>query len=290
MTDQTAEQPPEAPSEAPKEMPPGARRRRSFLPILCAAALILLAVANGLLWVRVLNAPPPPDARPTVAALEARLAKLEDQPRPAATETDLVPRIEALERRAAPDLTAIRTRITNLEQRPAEDLAALTARVAVLERSLARADRVARVQAAAVALAAGQPLGEIPNAPNALARFAHTKPPTEAALRLTFPAAAEAALDASRPVDEDRPFADRLLARAESLVTVRRGDRVVVGDPASGLLVKARTAVDAGDLSGAIAALSGLRDESKAAMAGWLADATALRDARAALVDMASQP
>jgi len=149
---------------------------------------------------------------------------------------------------------------------------------------------VARVQAAAMALNAGRPLGTIPNAPAALGRFATAAPPTEAALRLGFPAAAEAALDAARPVDTGQPFLDRMLARAENLVTVRQGEHVLVGDAAAGVLTNARMALDAGDLDGTIAALAGLQGGAAQAMSHWLADATALRDARAALADMAAQP
>ena len=49
------------------------------------------------------------------------------------------------------------------------------------------ARRIAQVQAAAMALDAGQKLGDLPGAPPALARFADAAPPTEAALRLAFP-------------------------------------------------------------------------------------------------------
>jgi hypothetical protein len=159
-----------------------------------------------------------------------------------------------------------------------------TARVDAVEKTAGqmagvadRANRVARVQAAELALAAGQPLGDIPGAPAALARFATTKPPTEASLRLAFPAAERAALDVSDPEVEGKPFLDRVLARTQELVTIRQGDHVIVGDSAAGLLTRARSALTAGDL------VSELHGPPAGAMADWLGQAKALLEARAAL-------
>ena len=157
------------------------------------------------------------------------------------------------------------------------------ARLAALERATAQmaataqqAARLARIEAAEAALAAGQPLGDLPNAPPAVARFAAANPPTEASLRLAFPPAERAALAASQSGHGGKPFLARVLARAEDLVTVRQGDRVLFGDPAAGVLARARTALDAGDLAGAVAAVSSLSGPPAAAMAAWLADAKAL--------------
>ena len=261
------------------------------MPLLTPLALLVLAIAIGVVWLRTMVPPDLGDTEQRLTVIEARLSRMEQQrPAPASGGADLTPRVEALERRTNPDLSSLQARVAGLEQRPAGDTEALTSRVTALEKTIARDDRLSRVQAAAVALAAGRKLGPIQGAPSALARFANANPPTEAALRLAFPAAERAALDASRPADDGRPILTRLLARAEELVTVRQGDHVLVGDPAAGVLSRARTALDAGDLSGTIEALSGLRGASATAMSGWLADATALRDARAALADMAVQP
>ena len=46
--------------------------------------------------------------------------------------------------------------------------------------------------------------------------------------------------------------ADRIWARAQDLVTIRRGDHVLVGDPAAGLLAERADELDAGDLAGAV--------------------------------------
>ena len=93
---------------------------------------------------------------------------------------------------------------------------------------------------------------------------------------------------ASQPDTGGKPFLGRMLTRAEELVTVRQGDRVLVGNPAAGVLARARGALDAGDLAGAVAAVSGLSGPPAAAMAAWLADAQALLAARAGLADMAA--
>jgi hypothetical protein len=151
-----------------------------------------------------------------------------------------------------------------------------------------KAARLARLQAARAALQAGTPLGVIEGAPPALARFAEANPPTEAALRLAFPAAAKAALDAAEPDTAGKPFGERLWERAQQLVTVREGDRVIVGDPAAGVLAHVRQELDAGDLSGAVASVSTLTGPAGRAMASWLDQARALLAARAALDTMAA--
>ena len=148
--------------------------------------------------------------------------------------------------------------------------------------------RAVRLQAASAALDAGQSMGAIPGAPPALARFATTPPPTVASLRLGFPAAAEAAHAASQPgITEGQPFLTRAWIRAQQAVTVRQGDKVLVGDPAAGVLEHARMLIDAGDVPGALKTLDGLSPSAKAGMADWMSQARALIDARAALAGMA---
>ena len=263
-----------------------------------------------------------------LGALDARVARLEQRPAPAnaADLGPLTARVAALEQRTAPELAAVEARVAVLEKQFADNsqfaarLDALSGRVdalsgrdqdatsdfarrldvdesrlAALERTSAQmtatigqAARLARIQAAEAALAAGRPLGDLPNAPAAVARFAAAAPPAEASLRLAYPQAERAALAASRPDIDDKPFLARVLAHAEDLVTIRQGDRVLLGDPAAGVLDRARTALDAGDLAGAVAAVSSLSGPSAVAMAAWLADAKALLQARAGLADMAA--
>jgi hypothetical protein len=150
-----------------------------------------------------------------------------------------------------------------------------------------REARLAALQSASGALAAGRPLGPIPGAPPALAQFADKPPPTEAALRLSFAQAAQAAHEAGMPAKQDAPLLDRMWARVQGSLTVRQGDRVIVGDVVSGVLAHAQAQLDAGDLAGAVATLGELSGPAAAAMAPWRQQAQALLDARAALLTLA---
>jgi len=262
-----------------------------------------------------------------LGALEARVARLEQRPPPQAADLGpLTARVTALEQRpipqgtasapAAPDLAPLEARVSALQQRQPANLAPLEARLAALESRqpadsqlgaritaldsavgsmqtrLVTSDKAARhmalVQAAGLALAAGQKLGDASGAPPALARFADANPPTEAALRLAFPQAAREALASAHPVTEGRPLLTRLWAQAQDLVTVRQGDHVLLGDPTAGVLERARAALDAGDLSAAATEVASLQGPPVQAMAAWLAQARALLEARAALAAWAA--
>ena len=273
--------------------------------------------------------PPGPDLRPLLARLQAleqrappdlsalasRLAALEQRPALADT-VSLVTRLDALAGRQdalsarAQGIEAVgiarqdaaETRLGALEQ-AATRAKSLEARLEILERrqtateattlqvpALAdRAARMARVQAAQAALEHGEKLGGIPGAPAALARFATIAPPTEAALRLAFPAAARNATNATSPAADNASLLDRVWARAQSLVTLRQGDHVLIGDPAAGVLARARRTLDAGDLTGTVAALGELTGPAAQAMADWRAQASALLAARAALAELATR-
>lgn len=323
-TPEAAEQAAALPPPAPLDAPPRSQRD-TLLPWLCSLGFLVLAGAIGFVW---WSSQPPQSSPPAgLQAVEDRVTRLEERPRPPPADLSaLTARVAALEQRPVPDVAPLEARVAALEKQVtgngqfAARLDALSARVdalsgrdqsadsdlgrrldadearlAALERTTAqmaataeKAARLARIQAAQQALAAGQPLGNLPNAPAAVARFAGTRPPTEASLRLAFPPAETAALAASHPDVDQKPFLARVLAHAEDLVTVRQGDRVLLGDPAAGVLARASTALDAGDLAGAVAAVSSLSGPPAAAMAGWLADAQALLQARASLADMAT--
>ena len=66
-------------------------------------------------------------------------------------------------------------------------------------------------------------------------------------------------------------------------MTVRQGDRVLVGDPIAGVLAQARQSLDAGDLEGAVKALDGLAGPAKAGDEHWVDQARSLLEARAAI-------
>jgi hypothetical protein len=239
-------------------------------------------------------------APPDLAPLAARIAALEQ--RQPANLGPLETRIAALEaRQPADNQLAVRIDALAAAQQKAQAdvsrrLDADDTRLAAIEKiagqTSTQADRlrqVGRIQAAMLALQAGQKLGEIPGAPPALAKFATTDPPTEVSLRASFTPAARNALAAARPVTEGKPMLARLWAEAQDLVTVRQGDRVLVGDPTSGVLDRAREALAAGDLAGAVSAIGSLGGPAAQAMAGWLAEARALLQARAALTEWAAQ-
>jgi hypothetical protein len=302
---------------------PGAKESLSdphpWLPWLTGAGFVVVAAALSWVWRH-------PDTEPTevlarqLSMLEGRVVRLEQRPSPQAPDlSPLAARVTTLEQRpppqnaaatAVPDLAPLELRIAALEQRRTPDLAPLEARIANLENAsraaqadlarrldadegrLAALDRAARlaplVQVAAMALAAGQRLGDLPGAPAALARFAHEDPPTEAALRLAFPAAARQALGAAHPSVEGKPLLTRLWAQARDLVTIRQGDRVLVGDPVAGVLERARADLDAGGLAAAVSEVATLQGAAAQAMAPWLVQARSLLEARAALAAWAT--
>lgn len=255
--------------------------------------------------------PQPAAATPDqLAALAARVGTLENRPvatasgAPAATPEQLAAvaqRVAALEARPAPppppapppaatpeQLAAVAQRVAAIEARPAG--ADQTARIGALE---ARMNQLRAATAIGLRLAAGEALGPaltlLPAgtpAPEALRRFAEQAPPTEAGLRRDFPAAVRAAREASTPTTGDATSAVRgFLA---GLVTVRRGEEVVLGNGDAVALAAAEARLAIGDLAGAVAALGGLTPGAAQAIAPWSGRAKALLEARAALSGLAS--
>ncbi len=273
--------------------------------------------------VAALEARPTPDLHPLeqhVAALEARpapdlgpldqrIAALEHKPVPEATLDaasqkqlaalsgridGIAARQDQLGTQAQADAARMREQLAATDQKAAAAAGAVSAAAARADKAgsdvaaLTQSEaKIARLQEAAVALGTGRPLGTIPGAPPALARFATTAPPTEAALRLSFAAAADKALEAGQPARDGTPFWSRVWSRAQSGLVVRQGDRVLVGDVVTGILEHARHQLDAGDLAGAVTVLDGLAGPAAAAMAPWRAQAQSLLDARAALLTVA---
>ncbi len=272
------------------ETPPPAvveRRRREIpvWPFVFLVGFLALAAGEGYLW-HVQQAATGQATQ--LAVLQAQVADLRVQaakPPPAndnvVVQADLAVKVATL----AAQLNAVQAQmaadhgaLTNLQANSA-DLTKLTARMNLMN----------QLETARMALAAGQKLGSIPNAPLALAQFATMAPPTEAQLRLSFPEAARAAEAASISGDAKDGRWSRALARLESLVTVSEGPHVIIGAPAAGVIGQAQTLLDAGDLAGAVTQLDTLSLPTQQAMGGWLAQAKSLLAARAALIVMASQ-
>jgi hypothetical protein len=312
MTDQTLLPPPDEPPEpvvvTPK--PP----QRDLVPWLYGLGFLVLAVAIFYLW-QYPSSPVETTEVPSVmhaveqrlADIDARLTRLEQ--RPTADLGKITTRIDAVEGRIA-DQTRLASRLDTLSGRieslsgrdqtsldaTKQQLDALASQVATIRANASgldavtkRLDHIAKVQAASFALASGRPIGDLRDAPESLARFAHTAPPTEAQLRLRFQRDEQIALAAKQLDNADGPFIDRVWERAQGLITIRRGDNIVVGNPSAVALNRAQAALDAGDLAGAVSAVETLTGQPKQAMANWLADAKALSGARSALADMADQ-
>jgi hypothetical protein len=289
---QPTAEPPRPAAEPP--VPDAAPRKRKLPGVLVLVGFVITAAGGAWLFQQqqdlAARLQPPPSVAPArVAALESRLDTLQQrlaqlEQRPAAT-----PDLTALEAR----LGQVAARVDALQGSDAGLVQALAGKVQTLEQRLAQTEqheqaavRLARLQAAGVALAAGQALGDIPGAPPALAKFAAAAPPTEGALRSSFPVAAGAAEQASLPSTAGLSLAARMWQRVESLVTVQQGSKVLVGPPASHVLAQARARLDDGDLAGAVGALDQLDPAAAKAMAGWRTQAQSLLDARAALAGM----
>jgi len=240
--------------------------------------------------------PPPADFGPINARLDSELSKQsadlqskEDANLKSVTDR-LDTGLQGMTTRLDSGLQGLATRLDTVEGRMAAVEKQDSAVAGQLGGIAERAQRVTRIQTAMAALEAGQKLGDIPGAAPALARFATEAPPTEAALRQSFNSAAEAAQHASQPaIMDDQTLASRLWTRAQQAVSVRQGDRVLLGDPVSGILAHARQSLDAGDLAGAVSVLNGLAGPAAAAMANWTGQARALLEARAALATMAGR-
>jgi hypothetical protein len=278
-------EPQPAPSRMPPAVAPVLAPRRSIWPILGVLGFLVLAGGEAYLY-RLHQMIP--DNQTAIAVLQAQVAGLQEvanraQPAPdsVTVQADLTQKfanlnaaVTVLQTQSAADHASIATLAAN-----STDLSQLTAKMTLLN----------RLETARMALDAGQPLGNIPNAPSALSLYATTPPPTEASLVLSFPAAARQANLISVERVQGKSFWARVLARMEGLVTITNGAHVVVGAPAAAITSQAQALLDAGDLAGAVATLDGLSPETQAGLGDWLTQAKNLLAARAALISMAGQ-
>lgn len=262
-----------------------AKPRRSVWPLLGLLGFLILAGGEGYLY-RLHQLIP--DNSTAIAVLQAQVAALTQyanraQPAPDSitVQADLAQKYLALNAEVAAIQTELAADHGTLSTLAANsiDLTKLSAKISLLN----------TLESARMALDAGQPVGNIPNAPPALAMFATTPPPTEAALVLSFPAAAQAADTASVEKVQGVSYWSRVLARMENLVTITNGTHLIAGAPAAAIIEQARALLNAGDLDGAVATLNGLSPTTQAAMGDWLTQARELLAARAAIVSMAGQ-
>ncbi len=276
------------------------------------AFIVLLTAGEGFQFYERSKMPDPAQFTALQSELKSaqqRVTALEQRPAPVAQDTSRIAALEAavkaLAGKAAPDTSALEQRLTTLESRPApvmpdvtKDVRAamegasgeLNAKIASLDSKVQQdLARTTRLRAATASLESGKPIGDMAESSPALQRYAAAAPPTEPALRQSFAGFAAAAEKASQPGGEGKGFGERMWARAQQLVTVRQGDKVLVGAPAAVMLAAARAKLDAGDLAGAVVALGPLDPAAAAAMAQWKREAQALLDARAALAAMATK-
>ncbi len=272
---------------APKPTVAPSHSPRHALPIFTAIGFLTLAAGFFYLWQQSRHDEQPPVDPARIASLEGQTRDLRQ--RLASFETRLI----ALEQRPATggsvDLRPLEARLGILEARPATTIttaAAPATDLGPLEARIAAAERIARAQAASLALDAGQPLGLLANAPPALARFATSPPPTLATLRAAFPEIARRARTASQPAAATT-WSDRVTQRLAGLVTIRRGNDVLVGAASSVVLAAAQDRLDSSDLAGAVTALDALDPAAATVAAGWKGDAQDVLAARAALAAMA---
>jgi hypothetical protein len=283
--------------EPVKAKPP--KRKRPVWPVFFIVGFLVLGGGEGYLWYLYKNLP---DNAGQIAALQAQIASLPQNPAAAppqaaaaapapaaaqATPDDSI----TVQANLAQNLAAVTAQVNAMQAQIAADHGAITtmqANQTDLTKLTARISLLNRLDSARMALEEGQALGDIPNAPPELAKFAASPPPTQAALVLAFPAAARAAEAASVASNGKGTYWSAVLARLENLVTISNGSHVVVGAPAAGVVAQAQVLLDAGDLAGAVAQLQTLSTDTQAAMGGWLSQAQDLLAARAAMIAMAN--
>lgn len=301
MTDETSPQPPaliippipgsagrSAAPEAPST-PPAPARGFNFAHLRLALFSLLgfVILAGGEAYLYLLHQSTPPIAAAQITDLQSQLSALQAQ---------LTTAIPAANSQAAQaglgeQLTTLNAQVQAMQTALAADhgtLTQLAANNTDLTKLTTRIETLNRLETARMALESGQPLGDIPNAPPALAKFATTAPPTQAELVLTYPAAAQAADNASvAHASSGTSLLSGALARVESLVTISKGDHVLIGAPAAAITATAGRQLNAGDLTGALATLtSGLSASTQAAMGDWLTQAQSLAAARAAIISL----
>jgi hypothetical protein len=248
------------------------------------------------------------------SSLEAQIAALKDEVRGLKSGGGADDRIAALEKQVQALSGTLDTRVASLESRGAtkavesalaelraenarltEQITSLGKSVQALEQRLAEAEKRAggeevlmlAVGQLRAALARGAPFRQELSALEDLSAededLAETIAPlwpyaaigveTEADLRARFESLAPEVLSADQAASGG--WTDRVLAKLNEVVTIRRVGGDVAGDGAGALLARAEARLAAGDLAGAVEILGGLKGPAAEAAAPWLADARA---------------
>lgn len=207
------------------------------------------------------------ELRNEIAALQSRIGQIAQGGGDPELQSDL--------ENSAAEIEALRQEIATLTE-------SLGATNATAETALAIAPAVA-ADALADALQAGTPfaaeldalrgLGLDEEAIAGLEPYAGNGLATLAELRARFEAVA-AGIDVSPPPPEGTGVMERLLESAGGLIEVRPANPVEGAEPAA-VLARMRGALEAGDLSAALAEWSALPDDAKGLTADWARDAEA---------------
>jgi hypothetical protein len=237
-----------------------------------------------------------------MAALERALADLATAERasvdPAKVQAlaDALNALKGDDAKLATETRALADRLDRLEAEASRNAAADATRGALmlavgqLATALAGSAPYAPPLAAVAALTEGD--AELGPAIAALQAWAATGVPTLAELAGRFDTVSVAAARAA--MIPDRPgWVGEVLARLSRLVVIRRtgGDAVHAssGEGPDAVLARAEARLKAGDLAGAVAALSTLEDGPAEAVKPWLVDARARVAADAALVSLSAR-
>jgi len=270
----------------PPVMPAPKKQKPDILPLIGLVAFLVLAAGEGYLYKLHLAQQ---DAAAQIAGLEAQLAALQQS----AAQAQAVPPNLTTQADLAEKFAALTAQVAAMQTQLATDHGALTtvqAANANVTQLNAKMTLLNRLESARIALESGQPLGDIPGAPPALAKFATAAPPSLAQLILAYPAAEAAANNASVDKQDKGTIWQQALARVENLVTISNGGHVIIGAPAAAITAQAGDELNAGDLSGAVATLTnGLSSSTQEALEPWLGQAQSLLAARAAIISLADQ-
>ncbi|HEY0523299.1 MAG TPA: mitofilin family membrane protein [Stellaceae bacterium] len=192
-------------------------------------------------------------------------------------------------RRIAVAQTELSDRVSRMEAQASQQVNAGRADQALLLAVGQLRDAVSGSRPYAAELGAVQALGR--DRPNVLAAAqpltarAQTGVPSLAVLRQRFNDAATAIVQAEEsPPSQD--FGQEVLGKLRSLVTVRHTGAAPENRPAQGAVAQAESALNAGDLAGAVAALDKLSGPAAEAAKPWLDDARARLAAEGAVAKL----
>ncbi|TGD43282.1 hypothetical protein EEB11_10740 [Pseudotabrizicola sediminis] len=235
------------------------------------------------------EAAPQPDLSPltdSLTGLESRIAAIESRPAALSGEgvpADLVALVEQLraeiaeiQSSGASSSADIEALAAQTEERLAQAEAQAASLRAEAEATAQRAVTAAALSRLQAALESGAPfsgaLADLSGTevPPSLSALAETGVPSRKLLEDGFPAAARAALDASRRADMGDGWTERLGSLFQATTGVRSLTPREGTDP-DAVLSRAEAAVATGDLAQALAELQGLPPEGLAEMAEWSA-------------------